>query len=92
MTLTDPGRVAVLPVDAVTLLCAELGVTLTRATSDLSVPATRALVLAPNEDGWSDAAVDKLRLHGMAASALDPNLDLHTLDSWRRLYVQLPPD
>jgi len=91
MTLVDPGRVAMLPVDAVTLLCAEFGVTLTRATSQLSVPATRALVLAADEEGWPDTAVEKLRLHGMAASALDPQLDLRTLDSWRQLYMQLPP-
>ena len=85
MMLADPLRVALLSSDALMMLCAELRVPLTTFPSQLSVPETRALVLASIEDGWDDTSVERLRLHGVAAVAADPEKDLKTMDAWRKL-------
>jgi hypothetical protein len=89
MTLEDPARVAFMSTDSLSLLCAELRVPLSPSTRQLSIPATRALILAAGEDAWPDDVVQLLRLHALAAVALDPDLDVDTLDAWRRMRKDL---
>lgn len=91
LTLADPARLAMLPADAIVMLCAELGVTLGTPAAQLSVPATRALILAAEQERWPDTTVEELRLHGIAARALNPGLDLGTLDGWRNLKAHVRP-
>jgi hypothetical protein len=85
MMLTDAARVAMIPADTLTMLCAELGVSLASAARQLPIPATRALILAASAEGWSDETVERLRLHGLAEHAVNPDTDLATLDAWRDL-------
>lgn len=90
LMLADPGRVAVMSVDSLMMLAAELGVPLSTAPGlQLPVASMRALVLAAAEDAWDDRTVERLRLHGLAAISADPELDLATLDAWRTLYRAL---
>jgi hypothetical protein len=89
MTLEDTARVAFLSADSLSLLCAELAVALSPSTRQLSIPATRALILAAVTDAWPDDVVQRLRLHALAAAALDPDLDLATPDAWRRQHDDL---
>lgn len=89
LSLADGSRLAALSADALIMLCAELGVPLSPAARQLSVPATRALILAAIEDMWSDDLVERLRLYGLAATTLNPDEDLATLDAWRRLRAEL---
>jgi hypothetical protein len=89
MTLVDPERVAILSTDTLSMLSVELGVPLCTASTQLSVPATRALILAAIEEIWSDEMIAQLRIHGLAALTLDPDVDLNTLHAWRQLYARL---
>jgi hypothetical protein len=87
LALTDPARLAMLPADALIMLSAELAVPLGTPAAQLTISATRSLIRVADEERWPDAAVEGLRLHGIAAVVLDPELDLGTLESWRALYA-----
>jgi len=91
LTLAEPARLAMLSADAVVMLCAELGITLGTPAAQLSIPATRALILAAEQERWTDTKVEELRLHGIAATALNPELDLGTLDAWCSLSARVWP-
>jgi len=89
LTLADPMRLAVLPIDSLLMLCAELGITLGTPAAQLSIAATRALILAAEHEHWPDSMVEELRVHGITRMALDPALDLGTLDGWRSLKARM---
>jgi hypothetical protein len=89
MMLADPARTATISHDTLTLLAADLGVPVTSVARQLPVPATRALILAAVEGGWSDQLVERLRLHGLAALSVDPDVDLATLEAWRTLAADI---
>jgi hypothetical protein len=90
LALADPARLGMLSADAIFMLCAELGVALGTPAAQLSVPAIRALVLAAEHERWPDSTVEELRLRGLATTAVDPGLDLATLDGWRTLFARIP--
>lgn len=89
MMLADAARTATISHDTLTLLAADLGVPVTSVARQLPVPATRALILAAVEGGWSDQLVERLRLHGLAALSVDPDVDLATLEAWRTLAADI---
>lgn len=89
MMLADSARVAMMPADTLTMLCTELNVPLTPAATQLPIPATRAMILAATDQGWSDTTVERLRLHAIAALAVDPDHDLATIGAWNELYARL---
>jgi hypothetical protein len=89
MALADPARVALMPIDMVCMLCAELGVRLHTSSNQLSIRAMRALILTSIEDSWSDETIGRMRIYGLAATAQDPATDLDTLDAWRNLHAQI---
>jgi hypothetical protein len=91
LTLADPTRLAILPVDTAIMLCAELGVALGTPAAQLSVSATRALIRAAEHEHWSDAMVEELRLQGIVRGVLNPEFDLDTLDGWRSLRTLVLP-
>jgi hypothetical protein len=86
MALADPARVAFMPIDMISMLCAELGVRLHGPSNQLSIRATRALILTAIEDSWSDETIARMRIYGLAATAREPATDLDTLDAWRNLH------
>jgi hypothetical protein len=87
LAISDPARLAMLPAAALIMLSAELAVALGAPAAQLSISATRALIRAADQEHWPDAVVGDLRLHGIAASVLDSELDLDTLEGWRALYA-----
>jgi len=89
MTLADPARVALMPIDTASMLCAELGVRLPASSAQLSIKATRALILTAIEESWPDETIERIRIHGLAATAREPGIDLDTLDAWRDLRAQV---
>src|SRR6266496_6595439 len=89
MTLADPARVAFMPIDMISMLCAELGVRLHGFWNQLSIRAMRALILTAIEESWSDETIARMRIHGLAATGRDPATDLDTLDAWRNLHSQV---
>ncbi len=89
MILADPARVAFMPADTMSMLCAELGIRLPAPSAQLSIKATRALILTAIKESWSDETIERLRTHGLAAVAREPELDLDTLDVWNHLYSQV---
>jgi predicted fused transcriptional regulator/phosphomethylpyrimidine kinase len=89
MMLADAARLATMSHDTLTLVAAELGVPIGSASRQLPVPATRALIRAAVEVGWNDGLVERLRLHGLAALSVDPDVDLATLEAWRTLAADI---
>jgi hypothetical protein len=87
--LADSARVAIMPVDALTALCAELGIDPLGAGRQLSVPDLRALMAAAEQFGWDDALVETVRARGLEILGAEPDPRLNTPDRWRAL---LPPD
>ena len=86
--LADSARVATMPVDALTVLCTELGIVPFGAGRQLSVPDMRALMAAADQFGWDDALLETVRARGLEILGADPDPRLDTPDRWRAL---LPP-
>ncbi len=86
--LADSARVAAMPVDALTALCAELGVAALGVGRQLSIPDMRALMAAADQFGWDDRLVETVRARGLEILGAEPFPRLDTPDRWRAL---LPP-
>ena len=87
--LAGSARVATMPVDALTALCAELGVAPLGTGRQLAIPAMRALIAAAEQFGWDDSMVETVRARGLEILGAEPFPRLHTPERWRAL---LPPE
>jgi hypothetical protein len=63
--LADSARVANMPIDAFTALCAEPGVAPMGVRRQLSIPAMRVLIAAADQFGWDDTLVETVRARGL---------------------------
>jgi nucleoside 2-deoxyribosyltransferase len=93
LALSDPVLVSVMPAETLISLAHELDVALTshspRRLIALPVPALRALLAAAEADGWPDEDVERLIVHGRAASERNAGIDLRTISGWRSLHDEL---
>jgi hypothetical protein len=93
LALSDPVLVSVMPAETLISLAHELDVTLTSHSPlrlvVLPVPALRALLAAAEADGWPDQDVERLIVHGRAASERNADVDLTTISGWRSLHGDL---
>jgi hypothetical protein len=90
LTLQESALVAMLPIDMLLNLARSLDVSLDPFVSDivmLPAPAMRALVRAAEENQWSDTAVERLTVYGLASKAMADPLDLSTMSAWSTLAV-----
>jgi nucleoside 2-deoxyribosyltransferase len=93
LALSDPIFVSVMPAETLITLAHELDVPLTSHSPShliaLPVPALRALLAAAEAHGWPDRDVERLIVHGRAASEADTSIDLTTKAGWQSLYGSL---
>jgi len=93
LALSDPVLVSVMPAATLISLAHELDVALTSHLPQrllvLPVPALRALLAAAEADGWPDEDVERLMIHGRAASERNAGIDLRTISGWRSLHGDL---
>jgi len=93
LALSDPVLVSVMPAETLTSLAHELDVALTSHSPQrllvLPIPALRALLAAAEADGWPDEDVERLMIHGRAASERSAGIDLTTISGWRSLHGDL---
>ncbi len=93
LALSDPVLVSVMPAETLISLAHELDVALTSHSPQrllvLPIPALRALLAAAEADGWPDEDVERLMIHGRAASERSAGIDLTTISGWRSLHGDL---
>jgi hypothetical protein len=93
LALSDPVLLSVMPAETLISLAHELDVPLTSHSPQhllvLPVPALRALLAAAEAEGWPDKDVERLIVHGRAASERNAGVDLTTITGWRSLHGDL---
>jgi hypothetical protein len=85
--LAHPARVALLPVETLALVCAELRINQATATRQLSLRATRAWLAAVNAHNWDESTAERLRTLGLAEMRQNPGSDLETPAAWVALHI-----